>query len=120
MNKIKKKTSYYVNGFWNFLLYLLFFMIFSCIIFVGFIILRILLLHIFRVEKAVGNLVSLIVSIFIFLIPFIPKMKYGYIKMINIIRQKIYLLQRKKNLKYDINITTEQANVINKALAVLQ
>lgn len=120
MSKIKKKTSYYVNGFWNFFLYSLFFLIFSCVTFVGFIILRILLVHIFRVEKAVGNLVSIIVSIVIFLIPFIPKMKYGYIKIINIIRQKIYLLQRKKNLIYDINITTEQANIINKALAVLQ
>lgn len=84
-----------------------------------YIIFKELLIHVFKVEQAIGDMVSLIVSIFFFTLPFIPKMKHFYVKTVNILQQRIYRKIRRRAVPSDLKTTAEQAAVINKALGLL-
>lgn len=120
--KQKKKTgfSYYVNTFWNFLLYLLLLILLLSFAYVIYNIFHVIMLNIFQVEQAMSELVSLGVSVLCFVLPLLPQMKKIYSRFINLARQKIYKITRKKLLPYDMKTTADQATAINKALSLLQ
>lgn len=120
--KRNKKThfQYYVNTLENFIIYTLLILFLLGIALIIFAIFHIILIRVFQVEEAVGDLVSLSVSILLFIVPLFPQIKSFYTRLINIFRQKIYRITRRRTLPQDMITTSEQATVINKALGLLQ
>lgn len=120
--KQKKKTgfSYYVNTFWNFLLYLLLLILLFSFAYVIYNIFHVIMVNIFQVEQSMSELVSLGVSILCFVLPLLPQMKKIYSRFINLARQKIYKITRRRVLPHDMKTTADQATAINKALNLLQ
>lgn len=119
LEKHNKGKSYYLSTFWTIMIYSLFMMILLGISFLFFWILKALFINVFQIEQAIGDLISLIVSIIIFILPLIPQIKKFYIKMFNKLQQKAYILRRKRTITFDLKTTTEQAEFINKALLLL-
>lgn len=124
MSKNEKKTvkhnCYYTNAVWNIIIYSTITIVLLGISFIIFISFKGLLINVFQVEQAVGDMVSLVVSILFFVFPLIPKIKHLYIKLVNTLRQRIYKQLRKGTLTKNIHTTAEQAIIINRALEFLQ
>lgn len=78
------------------------------------------MVNIFQVEQSMSELVSLGVSILCFVLPLLPQMKKIYSRFINLARQKIYKITRRRVLPHDMKTTADQATAINKALNLLQ
>lgn len=118
--KNSRNSTYYISIIWNVLIYGVLILMLLGISFFIYWILKSLLIYVFCIEQAVGDLVSLIVSIFFFVFPLIPKIKHFYIRLVNIFQQKVYNQIRKKTFPRDLKTTTEQAAVINRVLGLLK
>lgn len=118
--KNNRRNAYYLSIFWTILIYAAFTLVLLGISFFVYLIFEVLLIHVFQVEQAVGDLVSLVVSIFFFVFPLIPKIKHFCIRLVNILQQRVYNRIRKRAFPMDLKTTTEQAAIINRALALLK
>mgnify|MGYP001851502778 CR=1 FL=1 len=118
--KIKHGKSYYTSTLWILIIRSVLGLVLFGASFVIYIIFKCLLTYVFKVEQAIGDMVSLIVSMFFFAVPFIPQIKYFYVKSFNIIQQKIYRKIRKRAMPCDLKTTAEQASIINKTLGLLK
>lgn len=116
----KYNRSYYTSVFLDALIYSILVFILIIISIIIFIIFRVLLITVFKVEQAVGDMVSLVVSILFFILPLIPKIKNCYIKAATILQQKAYRWRRERSLPQDLKTTAKQASVIYKALSLLK
>ena len=85
--KIKHGKSYYTSTLWILIIRSVLGLVLFGASFVIYIIFKCLLTYVFKVEQAIGDMVSLIVSMFFFAVPFIPQIKYFYVKSFNIIQQ---------------------------------
>ena len=92
---MKKKnnsaTSYYIGLVWTVLIYCILTLILLGLSLLIYFVFKGLFTRVFQVEQAVGDMVSLIASIFFFVLPLIPKMKNLYIRLVNLMQQGICL-----------------------------
>lgn len=116
----KHNSSYYTSAFWNTIIYSALILILIIISIIIYIIFRSLLISVFKVEQAVGDMVSLIASMLFFILPLLPKIKNSYIKTATILQQKVYRWRRERTIPQDLKTTAKQASVIYKALSLLK
>lgn len=122
MMKCNKKHNgrYYTSKLCNIVINIGLLFILTCIIFTIYIIFRLLLIHVFQVERSISNMISIIFSMLLFIVPMISKAKKTYTIIANKLMQKAYRILKNRFLPINLKTTTQQATVINKVLSLLK